>query len=77
MYAGFTEYQEDTRDWYLLGSGTSKLLAASDWGKNITDDHKLTKTSGKNEFSITLDLLKDDEFQFGGLEWIHKRGLYL
>lgn len=74
VYAGFTEYQEDTRDWYLLGSGTSKLLAASDWGKNITDDHKLTKTSGKNEFSITLDLLKDDEFQFGGPEWIHKRG---
>lgn len=74
VYAGFSQYQEDTRAWYVLGSGKSELLASSDWGKNLSDSHKLTKVPGKNEFTITLDLLKDDEFQFGGADWIHKRG---
>lgn len=74
VYAGFSVDQADTRDFYILGSGVSNLLVTSSWGTNITDDHKLVKTEGKNEYKITLDLIKGDEFQFGGPEWIHKRG---
>ncbi len=75
VYAGFTKYQEDIRDWYILGSGTSKVLLTSDWGKVYNEEHTLTrKTADKNEYTITLDLLKGDEFQFGGEEWVHKRG---
>lgn len=75
VYVGFSQYQEDTRDWYVLGSGTSLLLSQSNWGNNITADHELNKEAAdKNEFSITLDLLAGDEFQFGGEGWTHKRG---
>ncbi len=75
VYAGFTLYTEDTREFYILGSGTSELLFTSNWGKVITDDHKLTKASGKNEYSITCDLKEGDEFQFAlNSDWANKRG---
>lgn len=74
VYAGFSQYQEDTRDWFILGSGTSELLGTSNWGNVRNEEHRLVKASNKNEFSLTLDLLVNDEFQFGGAEWIHKRG---
>lgn len=75
VYAGFTLYKEDTREFYILGSGTSELLFSSNWGKVITDDHKLTKAADKNEYTITCDLKEGDQFQFAlDSDWSNKRG---
>ncbi len=75
VYAGFTLYKEDTRTFYILGSGTSELLFSSNWGKVITDDHKLAKEAGKNEYTITCDLKEGDQFQFAiDSDWSNKRG---
>lgn len=75
VFAGLTLFTDDTREFYVVGSGTSELLMSSDWGKNITEDHKLTKVEGKNEYTITLDLLEGDEFQFAiSTKWENKRG---
>ena len=75
VYAGFTLYKEDTRTFYILGSGTSELLFSSNWGKVITDDYKLTKAAGKNEYTITCDLKEGDQFQFAcDSDWSNKRG---
>lgn len=75
VYGGFTLFKEDTRTFYIVGSGTSKTLLASNWGKNIGEDYQLTKKAGANEYSITLDLYVDDEFQFAiGTGWENKRG---
>ncbi len=75
VFAGFTLFTDDTRTFYVVGSGTSTLLMGQDWGKNINDTHKLTKTEGKNEYTITLDLLEGDEFQFAiSSSWENKRG---
>ncbi len=75
VYAGFTLYKEDTRTFYILGSGNSELLFSSNWGKVITDAHKLTKAAGKNEYTITCDLMEGDQFQFALNDaWENKRG---
>ena len=75
IYAGFTLYKEDTRNFYLVGSGTSELLFTSNWGKLLTDSHKLTKAADKNEYSITCDVKKGDQFQFViNTDWANKRG---
>lgn len=75
VYAGFTLYKVDTREFYVLGSGQSELLFSSNWGKIITDSHKLTKAADKNEYSITMDLKKGDQFQFAlDGDWSNKRG---
>lgn len=75
IYAGFTLFKDDTREFYVLGSGTSELLFTSDWGAVITDAHKMTKADGKNEYSITMDLKEGDQFQFAlDSEWSNKRG---
>ena len=74
VFAGFSAYTEDTRQWALVGSGKGDLLLSSNWGKTITDAHKLQKT-GDNTYSITLDLYAGDEFQFAiDTEWHDKRG---
>lgn len=74
IFAGFTVYQEDARDFFLVGNGTSPLLLASEWGGNITDEHKLTR-DGNNQYSITFDALVDDEFQFAiNSSWEDQRG---
>lgn len=75
VFAGFSLYEEDTREFYIVGTGTSKYLLGQDWGKNLTDEHKLTRVEGKNEYTITTDLMEGDEFQFAinGL-WHNKRG---
>ena len=74
VFAGFSAYEEDTRAWAIVGSGKGDLLMSSNWGKVITDAHKLEKT-GDNQYSITLDLYAGDEFQFAiNTEWHHKRG---
>lgn len=75
IYGGFTKYKEDTREYYVVGSGKSKLLLSSNWGKNITAEHKLTKTAGKNEYKITMDVKENDEFQFAiDTAWANQRG---
>lgn len=75
IYAGFTLYKEDTRNFYIVGSGTSKLMLSSKWGKVLTDAHKLTKAADKNEYSITCDVKKGDQFQFViNTDWANKRG---
>jgi hypothetical protein len=75
IFAGFSVYKEDTRDFYLLGSGTSSLLIQSDWGKVLNDDMKLTKEAGKNVYTITCDIMKGDQFQFAiNSSWNNKRG---
>jgi len=75
IFAGFSVYKEDTRNWAIVGSGKGDLLIASNWGKVIMDQHKLTKTKDKNEYKITIDLYKDDEFQFViNTDWHDKRG---
>lgn len=75
VYAGFSKTQTDTRDFYIVGSGTSELLFGTDWGKVITDAHKLTKAADKNEYSITLDLMEGDQFQFAiDGAWHNQRG---
>lgn len=74
VFAGFSAYQEDTRQWAIVGSGKGDLLLASNWGKVIADAHKLQKT-GDNQFSITIDLYAGDEFQLAiNTSWHHKRG---
>lgn len=74
VFAGFSAYAEDTRAWAIVGSGKGDLLMSSNWGKVISDAHKLEKT-GDNQYSITLDLYEGDEFQFAiNTQWHHKRG---
>lgn len=74
VFAGFSRYAEDNRSWAIVGSGKGDLLLSSNWGKVISDAHKLVKV-GDNTFSITLDLYEGDEFQFAiNTEWHHKRG---
>lgn len=76
IFAGFTKYVEDTRTFYILGSGTSELLFISDWGRNtLNDSHKFTKTEGKNEYTLTLDLKAGDQFLIArNKECENKRG---
>ena len=68
---------EDTRTYYIVGSGTSPILMASNWGKGTSDKHKMTKTEGKNEYTYTVDLYEGDKFQFeitGTGDWQNQRG---
>ncbi len=75
VFAGFMENIEDTRTFAIVGSGTSPLLSTSSWGKVINDEHYMTKSEGKNVYSITLDLCEGDEFQFAvDSSWSNQRG---
>ena len=75
IYAGFTLYKEDTRTYYIVGSGTSELLLSSNWGKVLTDEHKMTKSADKNEYKLTCDVKAGDQFQFAiSTKWENKRG---
>lgn len=68
---------DDTRTFYIVGSGTSPMLRASDWGKGTSDQHKMTKAEGKNEYTYTCDLNIGDKFQFeitGTGDWQNQRG---
>lgn len=71
------QQSEDTRTFYIVGSGTSPILMASNWGKGTSDKHKMTKTEGKNEYTYTVDLYEGDKFQFeitGTGDWQNQRG---
>lgn len=67
---------EDTRTYYIVGSGTSPVLRQSDWGKVLNDDMKMTKATDKNEYTYTLDLNVGDLFQFAiNNSWHNQRGV--
>ena len=61
--------------WAIVGSGQGDILSSSAWGTVITDVHMLEKTEDENEFTITLDLYEDDQFQFAtDTSWMNQRG---
>lgn len=75
VYAGFAKVQNDTRTFYVLGNGNCELLFGTNWGAVITDSHKLSKAADKNEYTITMDLMKGDQFQFAiDGAWHNQRG---
>lgn len=75
VFGGFVKYQEDTREFAIVGSGTSPQLLTSNWGALINDEHKMVHTPGLNEYTITLDLNEGDEFQFViNTSWHSQRG---
>lgn len=76
LYAGYVAVgTDDTRTWAIAGSGQGDILSSSAWGTVITDVHMLEKTEGENEFTITLDLYEDDQFQFAtDTSWMNQRG---
>lgn len=71
LYGSFksTAVAEDTREWYVVGTGAGEVLANSNWaGADVADADKeackLAPTgNGTNEFAITLDLYAGDQFQ--------------
>lgn len=76
-FAGFVSYQQDEREFAIVGSGTSSALLESNWGTSITDVHKMTKEESdfENIYTITLDLNEGDEFQFAiNTQWNDQRG---
>ena len=77
LWAGYADAsEEDTRDWAVLGFGQGDILSSSNWGKVITDVHKLEQVEDKNEFTITLDLYVGDQFQFAtDTDWMNQRGV--
>ena len=77
VFGGFVTYAEDTREFAIVGSGSSPVLMESNWGKVIGDAQKMTKedNSEANVYTITLDLNEGDEFQFAiNSEWHNQRG---
>ena len=77
LYAGFVSYTEASREFYIVGSGTSEVLAESDWGKVVGDAQKLTKEDVENEnvYTITVELNEGDQFQFAtDSSWSNQRG---
>ena len=65
----------DTRDFYIVGSGTSEILRKSNWGKLFDDTTKMTKAADKNEYTYTVNLNVGDEFQFAiNDKWHNQKG---
>ena len=77
VFAGFVTYVEDTREFAIVGSGTSPVLLESNWGAVIGDAQKMTKeeSDSENVYTITLDLSEGDQFQFAmDSSWGDQRG---
>lgn len=77
VFAGFVTYVEDTREFAIVGSGTSPVLMESSWGTVIGDAQTMTKEESEdaNIYTITLDLNAGDEFQFAiNSQWHAQRG---
>ncbi|MCL2051519.1 MAG: hypothetical protein FWG91_07320 [Lachnospiraceae bacterium] len=78
IYAGFAEHIDDEREYFIVGAGTSNIMLASNWGggpEAFSDAHKLAKADGKNQYTITVDLVEGDEFQFViNSSWQNQRG---
>lgn len=66
VYSQWQSSKQDTRQWTIAGSSSAGgPLAEIGWnGGPIEGKNILTKTEGKNEFKITLNLYKGDQFQF-------------
>ena len=66
VYSQWQSSKQDTRQWMIAGSSSAGgPLAGIGWnGGPIAGKNILTKTEGKNEFKITLNLYKGDQFQF-------------
>lgn len=68
VYSMWTSSQQDTRQWLIAGSSSAGgPLAAIGWNGGPIEGANgniLTKTEGKNEFTITIDLYAGDQFQF-------------
>lgn len=70
LFGSFKSLQvaEDTRVWYIVGTGGNPDLAASNWGADVdaaVKDACQLKATGNavNEFAITLNLYEGDQFQ--------------
>lgn len=77
IFAGFVTYAEDTREYAIVGSGTSPVLLESNWGAVIGDAQMMEKEDNDtaNIYTITLDLNEGDEFQFAkNSSWGDQRG---
>ncbi|MBP5266636.1 MAG: InlB B-repeat-containing protein [Lachnospiraceae bacterium] len=77
LYAGFSSYQEDERSFYIVGSGESELMAASNWGADFGDAYAMTKSekTDVNEYTLTVDLQEGDQFQLvASSSWEDQRG---
>ena len=68
VYSMWSSSKEDTRQWLIAGSSSAGgPLAAIGWNGGPIEGENgniLTKTEGKNEFTITIDLYAGDQFQF-------------
>lgn len=63
---------DDTREFYICGSGSSNVLGGS---SVLKDGSKMTKADGKNEYTLTVDLYENDWFQFvTDTSWNYQRG---
>ncbi len=83
IFGSFVGYQKDERKWAIAGSGTSSILASSNWGKVYKPEHYMTNasTTTKNIFKMTVNLFAGDQFQFtdpviteDSVSWGHQRG---
>lgn len=70
LYGSFKNKQvaEDTRLWYVVGTGASKVLSDSNWAGSVDDAVKeacqlVATGNATNEFAITLDMFAGDQFQ--------------
>ena len=63
LFGAISVYQEDTRDFYIAGSGSSPTLTTSSWGDTPNEDHLFSKADGENVYTITCDLYEGDQFQ--------------
>lgn len=63
---------EDTREFYICGQGSSSALGGS---SSLKDSGKMTKAADKNEYTLTVDLYKNDWFQFvTNTSWHYQHG---
>ena len=70
LYGSFksTKVTQDTRIWYIAGTGKSSVLAASNWASSTDEASKEVcqlkpVPNAANEFELTLDLYAGDQFQ--------------
>ena len=77
LYAGFSTYKADKREFIILGKGKSPTLKTSNWGAVVNDTHKMKKEeqANSNIYKISVDLEAGDEFQFAiNNKWENQRG---
>jgi len=66
VFAAFSTYTADTKDYFIAGNGGSPVLSASNWGADGgADATKLVKkdVANANIYELTLDLYNEDMFQ--------------